>query len=231
MTYRRSIARKEFDKKTQSMMIVSRKIGRSGSRSNSSVRQLVFQATIFKISAYIEEYLKIAIENWVSMLRKNQKHTGHVPMELRSYLFWVSSRSILGDSFDGSNEKKFIESNDFKHDSFIFSLDSAELPNLEIAKTILSGKKYPSPKNLEHLFRRIGISSIFSEIDKRGRRNYRDILQSFVDVRAAIAHEDSPYLTLEDIERNISNITEVIQLIDRILFSHVVKYSGNDCWN
>jgi hypothetical protein len=53
----------------------------------------------------------------------------------------------------------------------------------------LDKKKYPSPKNLPQLFRRLGVNAIFAVIGKEGKMNAEMILTSLNDLRTDMAHE------------------------------------------
>jgi hypothetical protein len=57
------------------------------------------------------------------------------------------------------------------------------------ASDFLEKKKYPSPKNLPQLFRRLGIKEIWLVVGKAGKLNGELILTSLNDLRTEIAHE------------------------------------------
>ena len=76
----------------------------------------------------------------------------------------------------------------------------------------------------------MGISNVFNNADKRAKRSYEPIIQSFLDIRQAIAHQNPPDLTYNDVKHQLSNIKSFVSTLDRILFSHVSSIHGVECW-
>jgi hypothetical protein len=97
-------------------------------------------------------------------------------------------------------------------------------------KSVLATNKYPSIKNLKILYIRIGISDIFNEVAKRGQKDYKSQLESFLSIREAIAHQEAPVMTFQDVERNLNNLIDFINKIDRVVYSHIAKVSGEVYW-
>lgn len=63
------------------------------------------------------------------------------------------------------------------------------MPGTLDAGAFLDKKKYPSPKNLPQLFRRLGVNQVWAVVDSTGRMNSKLTLTSLNDLRTNIAHE------------------------------------------
>jgi hypothetical protein len=98
-------------------------------------------------------------------------------------------------------------------------------PNL-----IIGTKKYPSIKNLNLLYNRIGINRILIEIQKKGKKDYEMMLKSFLDVRETLAHQKAPNITFDDVIRHYRNISEIVGMLDRVTYSYLLKRSGSRFW-
>lgn len=81
----------------------------------------------------------------------------------------------------------------------------------------LNKKKYPSPKNLPQLFRRMGIQRIWAVISSTGRINSELILTSLNDLRTDIAHEGKvpPGFGLADFRNRIKQMRSFVAALDR----------------
>jgi hypothetical protein len=96
---------------------------------------------------------------------------------------------------------------------------------------LVKERKFPSPRNFEHLFESIGIPDINKRLSKRiGKTNFRLALESLLDVRNAIAHENPPAVTAVDVKRHIAEMRKWLSAIDREMYSHIVKTSGAKFW-
>jgi hypothetical protein len=81
----------------------------------------------------------------------------------------------------------------------------------------LEKKKYPSPRNLPQLFRRLGIRQIWAPINASGRMNAELILTSLNDLRTDIAHEGKvpPGFGYKDFRDRISQMRSFVAALDR----------------
>ena len=95
----------------------------------------------------------------------------------------------------------------------------------------MATNKYPSVKNLKILYIRIGINDIFNEVARRGQKDYKSQLESFLSIREAIAHQEAPVMTFQDVERHLDNLIDFINKIDRVVYSHITKISGEGYWS
>lgn len=150
---------------------------------------------------------------------------------LRTYV--LLSRQMEGyKAFLFNNgEKRAIKSMSASNRNLYAVLDDNEqCINHIYAKEILKGKKYPTPDNLIVLYNRLGVANIINEINIKGHRNYKILIESFLSIRSTIAHASSISLTIIDIKRWIADIQDVVNKLDRVLYSHCCKNSGVAFW-
>ncbi|MGA4045537.1 HEPN domain-containing protein [Ralstonia nicotianae] len=102
------------------------------------------------------------------------------------------------------------------------------------AVDFLDKKKYPSPKNLPQLFKRLGIDRIWVIIGKAGRMDGELILRSLNDLRTDIAHEGKipPGFSLSDFRNRLDQMRRLVAAIDRGVSKHFcTKAMTRSTWN
>lgn len=100
-----------------------------------------------------------------------------------------------------------------------------------IESLIITDKKYPSIKNISAICKRFGVKDIFNAMSVIGKKDYKLIINSFNDVRTEIAHQHpSPDLGISSVVDNLKALLEVVDKLNRVLYSHIRKTSGEDCW-
>lgn len=90
------------------------------------------------------------------------------------------------------------------------------------ASLVLDKKKYPSPRNLPQLFKRVGVTNAWACINRAGRFNGELVLTSLNDLRTNIAHEGRvpvPF-AYRDFRINIDQMKKFVAAVDRGLSSH-----------
>ena len=90
------------------------------------------------------------------------------------------------------------------------------------ASNFLEKKKYPSPKNLPQLFRRLGVKQIWIVIGKAGKLNGELVLTSLNDLRTEIAHEGKvpPGFSLGDVKDRLEKMRRFVAALDRGVSNH-----------
>ncbi len=229
MLYAESIARKEFFLRTEGILKICQNATPKSIGVPSPDIELLYQAAIFKTSAFIEEYLKDIISDWFHGAAINGFTAASLPDDLKWFSIVKAHMKEYEQFFFSKDEKRLISGIKNTSQNQLLA-DASPLSGLINPDTILSGRKYPSTKNIKRLFARIGIDDIFKLIDRREHRAFEPIIQSFLDVRQAIAHQNPPELTLTDVVSQISNVHSFIAAIDRELFVHVTRCHGNICW-
>lgn len=232
MPYTKSTSRCVFEEITNELLAQAKQSNMKKHYYASSIIQLVYKAAIFQTSAALEQYIESVIEDWVSLIKKTNKKSKHLPKEAIHYLI---SKKRLNDYIRyllDKNESDFI--NRMISNSSILQLvdPDADVSAFLTNKVLIGDRKYPSVRNYRMVFFRVGIPNIFKALGEKGKGNYQDILQSFNDIRNEIAHEySSKQLAIEDVKDQIYNMQALVQYTDRILYSHISKVSGNDCWH
>ncbi|MCX5825336.1 MAG: HEPN domain-containing protein [Deltaproteobacteria bacterium] len=229
MPYATSLARKEFLLRTNSILKICRNETARRVGLPSPAIELLFQAAIFKTSAFIEVYLNDIISDWLHDISIKGFTAVSLPEDLKWFSIVSAHIKEYEKFFVNKDEERLINSIKNKRQNQLLD-NASSVSDLIHPNAVLGGRKYPSTKNIKLLFVRIGISDIFHLIDRRGHCAFQPIIQSFLDIRQAIAHQSPPALTLNDVTSQTHNVQRFIAAIDRELFSHVIRCHGNVCW-
>lgn len=230
MSYCRSSARIAFDDRVSQLKKSAKNVSSYSGVIDGPVRDLVFHAAILETSAAIEEYIKELLEDYDYKLRSGGVKLSLLPGEMKTYLLLREIRPHFENYILSRDERKALRK--MGVDSGLFGVLDRSAPFNGRLKTafVLEEKKYPSPKNWVGLFFRIGVRDIFSELGCEIQRNAKDMLQSFNDVRTALAHGQPPPMTYSDVERNLDDMMLLVRGVDRVLFRHFSRHSGRDTW-
>lgn len=232
MVYRKSSARIDFERKSNDLLKLTQSISYKKVKISYNHKNLTYQATIVLLSSAFEEYLRAIVEALVYQFQSQAAKMNALHPNMRTYV--LLSRQVeeyKGFLLNKKGEKNAINRlSAKKSDLYAVLDDNQECSRHILAKEIINGRKYPSPENLIILYNRLGISNIFDEIGKKGHRDYRTMLDAFNGIRSTIAHTSEVTLTIGDINRWIRDINDVINRLDRVLFSHCCKYSGVQYW-
>jgi hypothetical protein len=98
----------------------------------------------------------------------------------------------------------------------------AAAPTAANAADFLEKKKYPSPKNLPQLFKRLGVNKIWTLVGNAGKMNGQMILTSLNDLRTGIAHEGKvpPGFSLGDFRDRLNQMRRFVAAVDRGVSTH-----------
>jgi len=229
--YAKSASRKEFDAIINTFLSQIKYASIKKNNIPHDIQQCVYRNAIFQTSAAIEEYLTSLLEDWIYQLGITNKSNNKIPTSLRFYSQGKMKKDIYQSFIMTGNESKFIEQlSKFDYSNNYIS-DAKKIHSTSPLANCIKDKKYPSKDNIISLFKRFDIPNIFNLIQKRGKKNYKNILSSFSDVRTAIAHEHpTPNLTSVDTKHQLILISDFIAKIDMVTYSNVIKISGADCW-
>jgi len=196
----------------------------------SHVREAIFQNCVFLLSAALEDFIADIVARWFDELIKQGATAAHLPESTRFYLIGQAiEQSFLNYVGDGDEVK--LAANILGRRDFLALADGASaLPAIDYKETVLAKRRFPSPKNIDRLFARIGIAKISSRMNARIKGDFLLSLQSFMDVRNALAHEAPPPVTDVDVRRHMRNVRKWINGLDRELYSQVLKASGPAFW-
>ena len=230
MPYSKSKARIDFENASKLMLKNSRDASYKNSKIGYSHRIMIFQSSIFLLSASFENYLKSLTEDLIFSYTTKSALLKDLPPNFRSMVLLETQLSAFKVYINNGDEAKILSRLDTNHQHYSIINDNELFTNQIRPGLIVGTKKYPSIKNLNILFNRFGIKRIIPELNKRGKKDYELILKSFLDIREAIAHESAPSITYIDIKRHYKNIGEIIGLLDRIVYAQIVGYSSERFW-
>jgi hypothetical protein len=100
--------------------------------------------------------------------------------------------------------------------------DGGPVPAEIDAAIFLERKKYPSPKNLPQLFKRLGVKQLWPIISAAGKMNSELILTSLNDLRTGIAHEGKlpPDFSFADFRSRLEQMERFVAALDRGVSAH-----------
>jgi hypothetical protein len=183
-------------------------------------------------SAAIEAYLEDVLAAYCSALCAAGATAATLPPTLRAHL---ANSQELADAY-----RRYVASGDEEqlHASLISLFDS-EAASLSSGATvpvfgpsrIYGTKRYPSVKNIKSMFRRLGIPKIFSRLNARVRGFAELQLQSFNDVRNALAHEGKvTSVSVDDVRSRIAAVARLLGALDREIWSSYPNVWKNGGW-
>lgn len=231
MPYVKSISRKEFDKTVDDFLLQIKTASLRKNRIPSDIIQCVFRNSIFQSSAALEEYIRSVLEDWIHLMHIRNKSLANVPKELIMLAAGNMQKQAFQNYLLTNDESKFITALSSLNDFEKFFVNSGPVKDVIHQTAHIRDRKYPSKKNISTLFKRFGINDIFKAIQIKGRKDYLSILESFSDIRTEIAHQHpTPNLSLPDLQKVLCDIKLFVAIIDKVLYKHVVRTSGQDCW-
>lgn len=231
MTYKKSLARRSFEAVLRDLRKTSQHVSFKSRRLPDGVRQMVFRSAIFQASAAFEAYLKEVLEDWIDMCGKEDLSISAMPRELIAFSASRQAHSTWRRFLASGNEGGFIKElvgNRLVPRHYDRTAKVSEIIN---SKICVYDKKYPSIRNIKALLFRFGVPNVFQELNKRGKRDLEKSVQSFMDIRTEIAHENPPRnLAFEDIKIHLDHIALAVKFMDRFLHSHLSRLAGSSCW-
>lgn len=230
MSYARSDARKAFDCKILSLKRTARTASYNINSVPNSVRDLTYHAAIFEASACLEEYIRTLIDGVEYLLKSNSKAVDHLPKELRTFLFINNIKVKFKNYYLSEDEGRALRELQIRKPLYNILHDEQVVDSTLRIDSVYTNKKYPSVNNWRLLFKRLGISDIYGSVSSILSRDSEAILDSFNDVRTAIAHQIPPSLTINDVIRHLDNLIVFIRATDRVVYRHLVRDVGSECW-
>jgi hypothetical protein len=102
------------------------------------------------------------------------------------------------------------------------------------SNVFLDRKKYPSPRNLPQLFRRLGVSHVWAIIGAAGHFNGELVLTSLNDLRTDIAHDGlvPPGFGFADFRDRVRQMRQFVAALDRSVSKHFCAATiARSVWN
>lgn len=222
MTYMRSRARIEFENKlthaTRELVPLHKYAQTQGGSSR------LLAAYYVLAYAELEVYLKALVEDSLDALNSSSPSFDKLPDLMLGYLIhrgeklMGSYRRFNIDDDEGAVVNKVAQT---ARKIASWSNGAVVLATADAAD-FLDKKTYPSPKNLPQLFRRLGVETIWTVVDRAGKMNGKLILTSLNDLRTGIAHQGrvSPGFSLVDFRERLGQMRRFVAALDRGIASH-----------
>lgn len=230
MPYSKSRARKEFEIEARKLLKLAKKVSYKSSPLAYDHKQLVNQSCIFLLSARIEDFTKNLIEDLLYNYRNKGATLNHIPKNIRTKALLDKQVNFYRSYYNSSDERTLLKSIAIDSSYYGIMDNAAAFTTQVFSNNIIGTNKYPSIKNLRILYFRIGINDIVNDLNRKAGKDIKTNIESFLSLRESIAHQGAPAVTFIDVERHFANMIEVINYIDRVVYSHVKKESGELFW-
>lgn len=222
MSYRRSRARREFEIQLDQAMKELALLYKFAQKQGGGSRLLA----IYYVFAYsqLEVYIRSLVEDSLNVMNTSAPAFDKWPDLMLGYLLHKSEKlaadyrrfSINDD--EGAILKQVAQT---ARKIASWSMGAAEFTAVDAAD-FLEKKKYPSPKNLPQLFRRLGVEKLWVVVGKAGKMNGELILTSLNDLRTDIVHEGKvpPGFSLGDFRNRLDQMRRFVAALDRGVSTH-----------
>lgn len=230
MPYAKSSARQTFQQRAADLRRSFRYAKVRPLAMKKEIRTLVFHASVFHLSAYFEDYLLQCLSGWMYELQRRDRASSDLPSRFRYFLFLRANEGTLKNLVITGSEREALDRMDSAQNGLNWLDEAAAIPKFGFYDRLIKEKKFPTSDNVEMLFGRFGVKDVVGEMAKRTKSDVQLKMKSFIDVRNTIAHEFPPDITEDDLEDYFRSISLWVATIDRIMFAHVVRCSGVECW-
>ncbi len=227
--YEKSSARVEFERSIGEIETVIRLIA-PPKRYDSDLKNYILGAAILFLSAKLENYISDLFKGICQEACQKVKSADGVPSSLLGWAFLNDGHRERSQNFVArNNEGDFIR------------LTGAYLANEIISNVAnyltperfsgIDDKSYPSVKNVKKMYRRLGIDSIFSLLDKRLKCNTANNLKSLNSIRGSLAHSGiSGNYSYGDIKDHIGKVKRIVAALDKETFYHLRSCNADSAW-
>lgn len=182
----------------------------------------ILDAYFVLIFAHLESYVKEIVEDAIDALNQHVPAPSNWPKGMLGYV--VHHTLGLHQKY---KDFAFHEDENVVISSVGEVADRLLRPNTQNsfqvdATAILDKKKYPSPKNMPQLFRRIGISDLFGLVSADGGFNSKITLTSLNDIRSVIAHSGgvSNGFLVKEFKDYVKKMVKFVVSLDRVISGH-----------
>jgi hypothetical protein len=199
------------------------------------LREYVIAASIFLAFAEIENYIGDTFSAFATCVQSNTTKGTELPGNLRPHLFLQKSNahSIFGNFMVSNSEKDL-----FRSFSTALNGHSGAFVDNSIALHAFSGRdiyttiKYPSEKNLEKLFFRVGVDKVFAVLNKHLGEDAKALLASISSLRTQLAHTGVlPGVSCKDVKNRLISTERFVGAIDRVIYKVTTSHFGGAQWN
>ena len=232
MAYSRSRPFKSFYSEIDEIILVLKKVNlKSNTNLDIKFKDYILSSSVFLAHAELENYIEDIFNLYLRNL--SQKKFFDLNEDLRSFLVYKFFKdNNIHQSILMNDEKSIISaikresSNGAKH---IFDKD------LEIiyisGKDIYETYKYPSVKNLQKIYKRIGCDNIFNMISKEIKKNATNILERIGTYRTSLAHTATlSNITSNDLIFALNELKLFVKGLDKTLYKRIVADYNQIFW-
>lgn len=225
MGYARSRPYKDFIFEVDEIIKILKKSNlKSNARLDVRFKSYILASSIFLAHAELENYIQDIFELYIRNL--SQKKFFEINEDLRAYLIYKFFRNKdMHLSIFMNDEKKILDeikkesSNGSKH---IFDKDL----NIKYIRgsDVYEVYKYPSVKNIQKIYKRIGCHNIFNQISAIIRKNGQSILEQIGTYRTSLAHNANlTGITVNDLIDVLAELKIFVKGLDKVLYNQIVK--------
>jgi hypothetical protein len=232
MPYQKGKARLTFETDISRELLLLRRASASKVR-DVDLRGYLLSSIIAKGSVALELYLEKIFSDWFSKIQsvpaKNRLISGqlrvfllthkHVNDHLLRFLA-MKDEGIYLDAVGGSlgaPEWRMFD-------------DAANVPNTDMM-SVIENRRYPSPKNIRRVFRRIGIPNVFAQLNAAGRTDIEALIRSYNDVRNDFAHDGVIVgVNAADVRKKLRDLGRIVNAVDRVMHRFVYQTCGAAFW-
>lgn len=233
MTYKTSRARGHLQ--TVYKDIKKRTKASENKKIDVQLREYVIAAAVFLAFAEIENYIADVFSAFSNCIHANVTKGSELPGNLRAHLFLQkSSAPAIFGNFMVSNSEKDL----FKSLSSALHGFAGTYVNDSVSIKAFSGKdlytviKYPSEKNLEKLFFRIGIDRVFMVLSAILNEDAKALLESISSLRTQLAHTGTlPGISGVDVRSLLVSTERFVGAMDRVIYRVTTLHFSALQWN
>lgn len=229
MAYSKSVPFKNFVYEVDEIIKILKKLKlQSSSTLNGKFKEYILFSCVFLAHAEIENYIEDIFKLYIRNL--NQKKFLDLNENLRSFLIY---KFFQNDGIKNAKDEKSIinlikreSTNNSKH-FFDKDLSIISIKGEFIYETY----KYPSAKNIQKIYKRIGCDDIFDMTSREIRRNAKTILEQLGTYRTSLAHTASlTNVTVDDIIAALNDIKLFVRGLDKVLYKRIVTDYNQNFW-
>lgn len=227
MSYRHSRARRSFESQLDQALLELTPLYRIAIKNGGGGGARLLAAYYVFAFAQFEVYIKSFVEDSLNAMSVSSPAFDKWPDLMLAYLLHKGEN--LGAEYRrfGINEDEgaILEKVAQTARKIAAWGDGGVIPTVVDAAAFLEKRKYPSPKNLPQLFRRLGVKQIWAVVSSTGKMNSELILTSLNDLRTDIAHEGKvpPGFGLNDFRDRLHQMRRFVAALDRGVSTHFCK--------
>lgn len=236
MTYKRSRARQFFEIQIQLSIKELRPLYRFAQKTDGGGATRLLAAYYVFAFAQLEVYVKSLVEDVLSKVETSKPPFAKWPSLMLAY--FLHKNQHLGAEYRkfGTNDDEgaLLASVSTVARNLASWSGGGPIPVAVESALFLDKKKYPSPKNMPQLFRRLGVENIWGVVSACGKMNSELILTSLNDLRTGIAHEGKVPVGfgMSDFRGRIDQMLRFVAALDRGLSTHFCSnVMSRQVWN